>query len=181
MKTTMKQWYLFLVILACLTSACASTGKASSPHPTPTYHPTPTMQPRPSMQPTVILPTLVPTPTTPVLQPYYLYSSSTTLIFLDFADETSNRASTTSQLNWQGQPCLMTYESRMWYEQSGNQFIIHSLYVGGNPFILNNDGTLTTNETDLSTGQIIVETFQPSSIQAYNAALLQLQKQMAHC
>ncbi len=134
---------------------------------------------------TVTLPTHpIATPTRPVppLQSYYLYASDTTLIFLNFADGKDERASTTSQDNVYGQPCLMTYEDGMMsYNQTGNRVTIQALYVSRTPFTMNPDGTLTTNEVDSGSGKIVVENFKPSSIQEYNAQLAQLGRNISHC
>lgn len=131
----------------------------------------------------VVSPTATPTetPVTPTLQPYYMYSSATLLIFIDFADNKDIRASTTQQMNVEGRPCLMTYtDGYMSYTQTGNRITIQALYISNTPFTINADGSLTTNEVD-SVGNIIVENFKVSSIQAYNAALAQLRQNTPSC
>lgn len=128
-----------------------------------------------------VTPAFQPTETSPTLQSYYLYHSDTTLIFLNFADSTDNRASTTSQTDVHGQPCLATYNELMSWKQAGNQVDIQALYVTDTPLTLNPDGTLTASETNESTGQIIIETFYPASPQAYNTALAHMKKHLAHC
>jgi hypothetical protein len=49
------------------------------------------------------------------------------------------------------------------------------------PFTINPDATLTTNEIDNASGQLVVEQFFPSSIEQYNAQLAQLTRNTPHC
>jgi ABC-type uncharacterized transport system auxiliary subunit len=164
-----------IMALLLLLSACGQSPAKSAALPTsvPAATSTPTATPTPAVQPTQ--------PPSPILQSYYLYTSSTTIIFLNFMDGKDERASTTSQDNVYGKPCLMTYEDGyMTYTQDGNRITIQALYVSHTPLTVSRDGTLTTNETDNS-GKIIIENYKPSSIQAYNAALAQLGKNVPRC
>lgn len=160
-----------LLLMSCGGSQAIVISPTSVPTKTPVA---PTLQQSPTAAPTDTL-------VNPTLKPYYLYSSATLLIFIDFADDKDIRASTTQQMTVEGKPCLMTYEDGyMSYTQNGNRITIQALYVSNTPFTMNADGSLTTNEVD-STGSIIVENFKISSIPAYNAALAQLRQNTPSC
>ena len=175
--------YIFVLFLFLLSSCgyLPTTTSPTSSNPTVLYMPTDT----PASIPTSV-PTSVPTPSndTPALQDSYLYVSDTTVIFLDILDQQVYRAETNTRTDVNGNPCVQVLSAKLYPEditQNGTELTINNLYVYNAPFFINADGTITTHEADTNTGAIITEVFKPASVDAYNAAIKQLEKTMPVC